>query len=99
MTAYKGFVGNSYYFDNVQFESSRSINMYPEVDENGTGDDNEVSQLKCRDGYQLALTLPSGSSIRGLYTATNGVTWAVAGNTVYTISGTPGNYSYSTIGT
>jgi len=46
----------------------------------------EFAQLKSPPGKTLAITLPTGDSIRALYTSTKGITYAVAGGFVYEIS-------------
>ena len=99
MAKLKNFVGQSYYFNNVQYDACRSVNFVVEIDENSTGDDMEIAQLRSRWGKTLAITLPTGTTVRGLYTAPDGTCYAVGGNKAYQITQTFGVFTATEIGT
>lgn len=99
----KGFIGPSYISRNPQFDFTRSVNLYPSLDENQTGTNQQISQLLCTPGLtnvlQDALNGAGQTSIRGLYTATNGNVFFVAGSVLYTIpAGSEAPYAPITCG-
>lgn len=61
------------------------MNLYPEIDALGTGKEQEVASLVSTPGLTLLCTLPT-SPVRGTYTSSAGVLYAVGGNKVYSIS-------------
>jgi len=65
------------------------------MSESGTSKEAEVASLISTPGLLLKNTLASGP-IRGLYTSTNGVLYAVSGNTLYSLDS---SFSETTIGT
>jgi len=71
------------------------VNLYPELNETGFGDEGEVASLVGTPGLKPLVTLPTGP-IRGEYTDTQGQLWAVAGNVLYQISSI---WTYTAIGT
>src|ERR1700676_3889369 len=87
---FKGFIGQAYTLRSVNAECQRCVNMYPEVDEIGTLKDGEVDFLVGAPGKRLIPTLvgftQTPSSIRCLYTATNGALYVVTGNALYSIN-------------
>jgi hypothetical protein len=82
---FKGFIGGSYTLQSVNVDSQRCINLYPEMDEMGTGNEGEVGSLVGTPGQRILCTLPT-APIRGEYTDTQGNLWAVGGNVLYSIS-------------
>lgn len=81
-----GFIGPSYTLQSVNADAQRCINLYPELNEVGTGKEKEVAALVGTPGLRLLVTLGSGP-VRGIYAALqSGVLYAVSGNTLYSIS-------------
>lgn len=81
----QGFIGGSYTLQSVSVDSQRCINLYPELDEEGTGDEGEVASLVGTPGLRLLTTLPT-FPIRGSFTDSTGQLWAVGGNVLYKVS-------------
>ena len=82
---FAGFIGPSYTLQSVNVDCQRCINLYPEMDELGTGHEGEVASLVGTPGLRPLCTLPTGP-IRGEYTDSTGQLWAVGGNTVYHVN-------------
>lgn len=82
---FTGFIGPSYTLQSPNVECQRCVNLYPEMDELGTGKENEVAALLSTPGLALLLTL-AGGVVRGIYTGSNGILYAVGGNKFYSIS-------------
>jgi hypothetical protein len=82
---FQGFVGPSYTLQSVNVDCQRCVNLYPEMDEMGTGNEGEVASLVSTPGLKLLVTLPTGP-IRGTFCDSTGQLWAVGGNTLYQIS-------------
>lgn len=90
MSKFVGFCGPSYNLDSVQFDCQRSVNLYLELDEMGTGTDGNKTILVSTPGKTLAIDGTSeqaGLPIRQVYTATDGTFYCVAGNGFYEVSG------------
>ncbi len=79
---FRGFVGPSYTLPSVNFDCQRTINLYPEFDELGTGKEGEVAALVGTPGLQLLVTLGTGP-VRGLYRSSNNRLFAVSYNKLY----------------
>lgn len=96
------FVGPSYEARSRTFDCSRTVNLYPEVSDNGTGKNQQVAALYGTSGLRRVQTVGAGP-IRCLYTIANSqLTYVVSGNEVYQLTaaeGTPvlisGNLSTS----
>ncbi len=73
------FVGPSYTSESRIAAYDRTVNLYPEQIESGTGQNSYVLYLP--PGYATFCTLPD-TPVRGFYTL-NGATWAVGGETLY----------------
>jgi Phage stabilisation protein len=80
-----GFIGPSYTLRSRNVDCQRCINLYPELNEIGTGKEKEVASLVATPGLQLLATYGSGP-VRGLYTASNGMLFVVSGNKFYAVS-------------
>lgn len=81
---FQGFIGPSYQMRSINIDCQRSVNIFPEVDELGTGKEQEVAALVGTPGLTLEQTVGT-SPCRGLYTAKSGLLYAVYGNTLYSI--------------
>jgi hypothetical protein len=92
---FQGFIGPSYQQRSVNVDCQRCINLYPEMDEAGTGKEREVMALVSTPGLQTKITIGTTPS-RCLYTASNGRVFSVHGNTLYEILS---GYTTATIGT
>lgn len=82
---FPGFIGPSYALQSVNVDAQRSVNLFLEMDALGTGKEREVASLVSTPGLTLLTTLAT-SPIRGLWKATNGELFAVAGDKFYSIS-------------
>lgn len=80
-----GFIGPSYQLNSVNVDCQRCINLFPELNEIGTGKDREVAWLAPTPGLRLLQTVGAGP-IRGSWTASNGSFFVVSGNTLYQMS-------------
>lgn len=82
---FTGFIGPSYTLQSVNVDCQRCINLYPEIDEIGTGKEGEVASLVSTPGLRLLATLPTGP-VRGVFSDSSGQLWVAAGNIIYQIS-------------
>lgn len=82
---FAGFIGPSYVSQSVNVDCQRCVNLYPELDELGTGKEHEVASLVGTPGLKLLATLGTGP-VRATYLGSNGVLYAVSGNTLYSVS-------------
>jgi hypothetical protein len=95
---FPGFIGPTYSVQSKNVDCQRCINWYPQVNETGHGKDQEVACLLPTPGLTTLVTLPY-DPVRGVYTASNGVLYAVGGNKVYVIEVTLGVWGYTELGT
>lgn len=89
-----GFIGPSYTLGSVNVDCQRCINMYPELDEIGTGKEKEVAALVGTPGLLLLATVGIGP-IRGSYTSTDGAYYVVSGSILYRLDS---SYAKTSIG-
>ena len=82
---FPGFIGPSYTLVSRNADCQRTVNLYPEINELGTGKEREVAALVGTPGLSLLLTLPTGP-VRATYTASDGTLYAVGGAKLYSIS-------------
>jgi hypothetical protein len=82
---YAGFIGPSYTLESVNVDCQRCVNLYPEMNQLGTGKEREVAFLAPTPGLRLLLTL-GATPVRGIWYASNGQLFAVGGNKLYRIS-------------
>ncbi len=95
---FPGFIGPSYTLQSVNVDAQRCVNLYPEMNELGTGKEREVAYLAPTPGLRLLLTLDT-YPVRAVYTASNGEVYAVGGNTLYSISSAWGATALGTLNT
>ncbi len=79
-----GFIGPSYTLRSVNFDCQRSVNLYPEFDETGTGKEREIAMLVGTPGLRQLLTVGEGP-IRGVFTASNGIIYVVSKDKLYSV--------------
>lgn len=82
---FPGFIGPSYVSQSVNVDCQRCVNLYPEMNDLGTGKEREVASLVGTPGLRRLLTLAE-SPVRGVHTASNGEVYAVGGTKLYSIS-------------
>lgn len=82
---FPGFIGPSYTLQSVNVDCQRCVNLFPEVNALGTGKEHEVAALVPTPGLRLLLTL-TDSPMRGMWNASNGTLFVVAGATLYSVS-------------
>ncbi len=86
MSRFVGFIGPSYQLSSVNVDCQRCVNLYPEIDEIGTGKEKEVAALLGTPGLRLLATVGAGP-IRGMWNATNGQGfYVVSYNKLYKVS-------------
>lgn len=80
-----GFIGPSYTQQSVNVDCQRCINLYPQIDELGTGKEREVASLVGTEGLNLLTTFGTGP-IRGAFLASSGELFVVNGSAVCIMS-------------
>jgi hypothetical protein len=92
---FPGFIGPSYTLSSVNADCQRCVNLYPEVNEVGTGKEREVATLVGTPGLRLLASLGAGP-LRGTYTTSTGVLYVVSGSTLYSLTEA---WAVTTVGT
>lgn len=82
---FPGFIGPSYTLSSVNADCQRTVNLYPELNELGTGKEREVAALMPTPGLTELLELAT-SPLRATYTDSTGQLFAVGGNKFYSVS-------------
>lgn len=90
-----GFIGPTYTLPSVNVDCQRCINLYPELNELGTGKDREIASLVGTPGLKLLATVPA-LGCRGSLTASNGILYKVYGNKFYKVAS---DFTYTELGT
>lgn len=85
MPRFVGFIGPSYTLRSVNVDAQRCVNMYPELNELGTGKEREVAALVGTPGLVKLATAGSGPW-RGLYYSSKGRTFGVSGTGFYEVT-------------
>lgn len=80
-----GFIGPTYELSSVNVDCQRCVNLYPELNEIGTGKDREIASLLGTPGLRLLATLPANGCRGSIYTST-GQLFAVYGANLYQIA-------------
>jgi hypothetical protein len=83
---FPGFIGPSYISQSVNVDCQRCVNLFPEINDLGTGKEREVASLVPTPGLTLLCTLPEDAPVRGLYRASNGTLFAASGIKFYSVS-------------
>lgn len=100
MSNFKGFIGNSYFNENIQYEASRSVNLYLEADENASGPDEDIGQMVSTPGLTVAIgDVSSIANTRGCWTDTAGNAYFASGSGIYQILEDSNIFSADLIGT
>lgn len=84
---YNGFVGGAYTLRSKNLEAQRCVNLYPVIDEMGTGKDGDVAMLVGVPGKRLINDIGDNGPIRGSFTASNGKGFIVSYSNFYEING------------
>lgn len=92
---FSGFIGPSYTLRSKNVDCQRCVNLYPEINELGTGKEQEVASLIGTPGLRVLQTLPQ-TPTRGGYTASNGVLYIAAGTKLYKFAS---DWTYTELGT
>jgi len=92
---YPGFIGPSYTLQSVNVDCQSSVNLFPEINQLGTGKEKEIASLVPTPGLSLLLTIPN-TPIRGFWAASKGTLFVVAGSKLYSVSSA---YSATELGT
>src|SRR2546421_12437753 len=82
---FPGFIGPSYTSRSVNIDAQRCVNLYPELDELGTGAEHEIAALVGSPGLTKLATAGLGPC-RGLYYSSVGRSFMVSGKTLYEIT-------------
>jgi hypothetical protein len=80
-----GFIGPSYTMRSKNVDCQRTINLYPEMDEVGTGKEREIAALVSTPGLRLLASIGPGP-FRAVYTASNDQLFVVSGNKLYRVA-------------
>lgn len=78
MPRFVGFIGPSYTLNSVNVDCQRCINLYPELNEMGTGKAGEIAALLGTPGLSLFCNLGDAPT-RGMWRASNGRVFVVTG--------------------
>lgn len=97
MAQLKSFVGTSYTTPNIQYDASRTVNMFPQPNEDGSGKDGQIAQLMVTPGLTLAAS-SAGLQVRGSYTTSTGLCFRVVGNQLQQLTGSAFPLTINTIG-
>lgn len=83
---FQGFTEPAYKLLTVNMDCQECINLYLEKDELGTGKNGEPAYLTGTPGLETVAVSPNGEPWRGLFLASNGMLYGVAGAKVYSIT-------------
>lgn len=92
---FAGFIGPSYTLQSVNYDCQRCINLFPQINEMGTGKEREVASFVTTPGLELKATLGDGP-IRGVHKASDGTLYAVSDNKLYSLDS---DYAATELGT
>src|ERR1035437_2530848 len=96
------FIGSiSYSSENIQADASRTVNLYPLLNEYSEGKDDFIAQLIRTPGLQLAIstTDSAGTTVRGSYTTTKGQSFRVVDGHLQQLTGSTIPLTVTSIGT
>lgn len=93
-----GFIGPSYTLNSANVDCQRTINLYPEINELGTGKEKEVAWLAPAPGLNLLATIGTGPH-RAMWLGSNNVLYVVSGNTLYSVNSSWSAVSLGTLST
>jgi hypothetical protein len=82
---FKGFIGPAYTLKSLNVEAQRCVNLYPEMNEAGTGKEGEVAHLLATPGLTNILDVGNGP-IRMIYEDPRQTIFVASGNKMYKIS-------------
>lgn len=85
MPRFVGFIGPSYTLASKNVDCQRCLNLYPEINELGTGKEKEIAWLAPTPGLRRLVTVGAGP-IRGIYSSSQNELFVVSGNQLYRIS-------------
>lgn len=68
---FKGFIGPAYTLDSINFDAQQCVNMFPIVDEIGTGRETEVAYLQGTPGLSKLVDTPF--TVNSMYVSSTGV--------------------------
>lgn len=91
------FIGGSYTLPSINVDQQKSLNLYPEIVQSGSGKSNVI--LKKRSGLKLFTTVTNPIREGGLYKSSKGRLFAVNGNRFDEISAAGGVTARGTINT
>lgn len=82
---FKGFIGPSYTLQSVNVDCQRSVNLFPEINETGTGKEGEVVHLSGTPGLKTLLTVGDGP-IRCIHVTPSGIILVVSRNKLFKVT-------------
>lgn len=85
---FKGFIGPSYTLQSVNVDCQRSVNLYPEINESGTGKEGEVMYLAGTPGTKTLISVGEGP-IRCVHVTPSGIILVVSRNKLFKVSYDP----------
>lgn len=93
---FPGFIGPSYTLQSKNVDAQRCVNLFPEINQLGTGKEREVASLVPTPGLTKRVTLAIGNECRGVHGTSTGELYAVAYNRLYQIDS---NWNATELGT
>lgn len=93
-----GFIGPTYQLDSVNADCQRCVNLYPEINEIGTGKEGEVASLISTPGLEVLIELGVGP-IRLIYEDPQNRIFVASANKMYEISFSGSVWSSTLLGT
>src|SRR5438046_2428066 len=82
---FPGFIGPSYTARSMNVDARRCVNLFPELDELGTGAEHEIAALVGSPGL-IKLSTAGLGPCRGLYYSSVGRSFMVSGATLYEVT-------------
>jgi hypothetical protein len=94
---FKGFIGPAYTLDSVNVECQRCVNLYPEINEAGTGKEGEVIRFVSTPGLTNIIEVGAGP-IRCVHVDPRGTVLVASGDKMYKITYSGAVWSSSLLG-
>lgn len=81
----QGFIGPAYTLDSLNVEAQRCVNLYPELDQSGSGKEGNIAYLRSTPGLQEQVTVGDGP-IRLIHRDATDRNFVVSGNKLYVLT-------------
>lgn len=94
----KGFIGPAYTLNSVNADCQATVNLYPEINEIGTGKEGEVAALRSTPGLTKLCDVGTGP-IRCVHVNPDGKILVASGNKLYHVTYSGSSWSATSVGT